>query len=225
MLEERRTGDGATPDLPSYADVLSAFFQSVSADSGYFVCSMRTELMLARMLERAPRGSLQLKDYFYLCSSPLSANEPCHLGALLSYASQLARGEPVQPGIALPPADWEMGKHSDLVNLELLHKQVGIYIWLTGRFGSEKFPMREMCNEGASRVAELMKEAIKQTAKVGSPPWAVQGRAARVEENRDAEAEASSQPKKGSRLNPRRRKKLKEKREAKAMAKAKAKSA
>ncbi|XRB12656.1 ATP-dependent RNA helicase SUV3L, mitochondrial [Pseudoscourfieldia marina] len=153
-------------DPPTYADVLSAFFEAVSADSGYAICSMRAELMLARMLERVPRGSLQLRDYFYLCSSPLNMREPCHLGALLSYASQMARGEPVMPGLSMPPQGWAPRTESDLMKLELLHKQIGIYMWLSGRFGDDKFPRREECDETASRVAELMNDAIKSSGRL-----------------------------------------------------------
>ncbi|KAJ3415112.1 ATP-dependent RNA helicase supv3l1, mitochondrial [Chytridiales sp. JEL 0842] len=144
-------------ELPNvtFGDLLDRFEELASLDGGYFLCNLETQKSLADLIEDIP---LSLKDRYILVASPTKPEDEVMKKVFVDFAKAISAGEEnfLTKKVVLPLAPPLNSEK--LKNLELQHKIIMLYIWL-----SYRFPTTFVEVEEASYMKQLAEDLINRS--------------------------------------------------------------
>ena len=154
------------PGTP-FSYVLQRLHQVSSLHPRYFLCDLRDKIIIADMIE--PVKNLTIEDRILFCGAPVSGRDVGFDAIVVSFAQCLANSREVSsnildiPTLKLEILDQPMSTAREYLNsLELLHKALILYIWLSYRFAGV-FTTQAMAIYLKGIVEERIDKVLAQT--------------------------------------------------------------
>ncbi|KAL8790979.1 MAG: hypothetical protein Q9195_006124 [Heterodermia aff. obscurata] len=150
------------PPSTPFSYILQRLHEISSLDPRYFLCDLKDQTWIADIIE--PVNDLTIENRIVFCASPVGVRSPGFNAIVLSFAQCVANSKEVSsdildiPTLPLEILDQEIAmERGYLVNLELLHKALILYLWLSYRF-TGVFTTRPM----AIYLKEIVEEKINK---------------------------------------------------------------
>ncbi|KAL2327338.1 hypothetical protein Fmac_020765 [Flemingia macrophylla] len=125
---------GQLPDL-SFKQILGKFGENCRLDGSYFLCHHDHIKKIANMLEKVHGLSLENRCNF--CFAPVNVRDPKAMYHLLRDATSFGQKLPVNVAMGMPKSSAR--NDSELLDLEIRHRVLSMYLWLSNHFDEETF--------------------------------------------------------------------------------------
>ena len=164
------------PSTP-FSYVMRRLHEISSLHPRYFLCNLKDQIHIADIIE--PVNNLTIEDRITFCSAPVSGREEEFHSIVVSFAQCVANAKEVSsnlldiPTLPLEILDREVSlNRAYLVNLEILHKALILYLWLSYRFTgvfttqAMAIHLKEIVEEKIDTV--LAQSSVSRRAKIKS---------------------------------------------------------
>ena len=155
------------PGTP-FSYVLRRLHEVSTLNSRYFLCDLKDQIYVADIIE--PVKNLTIEDRIMFCAAPVSGREVEFHSIVVSFAQCVANSEEVSsdlldiPTLPLEILDRELTlDRTYLAKLEVLHKALILYLWLSYRFAGV-FPSRDMAIHLKGIVEEKIDQVLAQSS-------------------------------------------------------------
>ncbi|XVF63070.1 hypothetical protein PTKIN_Ptkin09bG0059300 [Pterospermum kingtungense] len=123
--------------------ILEDFRENAKLSENYFIANCEEMLKVAAVIDELPLG---LQDKYLFCISPVDMGDEISSQGLVQFAENYAKKGIVHLREIFTPGTLEVPKtHSELKELESIHKVLELYVWLSFRL-EESFPDRELAS-------------------------------------------------------------------------------
>lgn len=150
------------PDAP-FSYILLRLHELAEMHPRFHLCSLKDQLKIADAIHAIK--NLTIQDRLSICAAPTSLKTPGEQQLLKAMASCIAEGKssdfldlpiPLEVLDKVPSADKEY-----LGDLELLHKMVVLYLWLSYRF-PHVFQSKPLANHAKTLVEEAIEKTLNE---------------------------------------------------------------
>lgn len=143
----------------SFGTLLDRFSETCKLDGSYFLCRHDHLKKISNMLDKVK--GLSLEDRYNFCFAPVNIRDPKALGALQRFATAYSQKVPVYLHKAVPTGS---SQHDlELLDLELRHQVLSMYLWLACHFPPECFPQKDTAADMANEIAVLLGQSLVST--------------------------------------------------------------
>ncbi|KAF9591067.1 hypothetical protein IFM89_001277 [Coptis chinensis] len=140
----------------TFCQLLDKFGKNCRLDGSYFLCRHDHIKKIAAMLEKVL--GLSLQDRFNFCFAPVNVRDPKVMFHLQKFAQSYSQNLPVSIQMGMPK--YSARNNTELLDLEMKHQILSMYLWLSFHFKRETFPYAEKAASMATDIADLLGKSI-----------------------------------------------------------------
>nr|XP_033799549.1 ATP-dependent RNA helicase SUPV3L1, mitochondrial [Geotrypetes seraphini] len=147
------------------SNLIDIFVSLSQVDGLYFVCNVDDFKFVADMIQHIP---LNLRARYVFCTAPINKKQPFVCTALLKFARQFSRNEPMTFDWLCRHINWPLvppKNIKDLVHLEAVHDVLDLYLWLSYRF-MDMFPHANVVREIQKELDDIIQTGVCNITKL-----------------------------------------------------------